>query len=161
MMPMGQGPDLDRISTEAIREVLTTQFRLSVFAASSDEVGWASVNPHGLTGSVSLEGPEIRGEVRLQVPESWLSTLNASLDPVSPDPADRASEMWDLASELCNMVAGRIGAGIAAAGHICTLSTPDVTSGPQNPVEAGPGAKRSHTHWTCAGETLTLTVWIK
>jgi len=161
MMPMGLGPDLDRISTEAIREVLTTQFRLPVFAASSDEVGFASVNPHGLTGSVSLEGSEIRGEVRLQIPESWLSMLNASLGPVSPDPADRASEMWDLASELCNMVAGRIGAGLAAAGHVCTLSTPDVASGPRNPVEPGPGAKRSHTHWTCAGATLTLTVWIK
>lgn len=152
--------ELDRIAAHALREVLLTQFKMSACAASPDESSAAAVE-HWLTGTVKLEGPQIQGEVHLQMSETWLGTLNASLGNGSPDPAVTEGELLDLACELCNMIAGRIGAGLAAAGHLCTLSTPAVIRTRLRQAQTGSGSRCSHTDWTCAGETVTLTVWIK
>jgi CheY-specific phosphatase CheX len=153
--------ELDRIAAHALHEVLAIQFKMAVFAPSPDQSSKAAGDEHWLTGTVNLESPQMKGGVLLQMSEPWLSTLNASLGNASRDPAALRSELLDLAGELCNMVAGRIGAGLAAAGHICALSTPNVIRGRQQGAENGSGIKCSRTSWTCAGGTLTLTVWTK
>jgi hypothetical protein len=153
--------ELDRIAAHALRDVLVTQFKMPDFAASPDQSSSAAGDGDWLTGSVNLESPQMKGGVLLQMSEPWLSTLNASLGNASRDPAARQSELLDLAGELCNMIAGRIGAGLAAAGRICTLSTPHVIRGRPQRADDGSGIKCAHTSWTCAGETLKLKVWIK
>lgn len=152
-------PEMDRIAAHALREVFVNQFKMPAFAAPPDESS-AAADKLWLIGLVNLEGPQMRGGVRLHMSEPWLDKLNASIGNAGGDQAAKESELLDLAGELCNMIAGRIGAGLAAAGRICTLGTPVVTRGRQRQPETGPGIRCSHTHWTCPGGTLTLTAWI-
>jgi hypothetical protein len=161
MIPMYSGLDLDRIAADALREVLGTRFKRPPFPVSPDEIPGAPGDALWLTSSVSLEGTKTQGNVHLQISESLLDPLNDSLGDCSRDPSARESELADLAGELCNMVAGRISAGLAAAGHLLVLSTPIVLRGRQREAATGPATIRSHTNWTCAGGALILTVRIK
>jgi hypothetical protein len=161
MMPMNSDLDLDSIAAEALREVFATCFELQPIPVSPDEMPQALGGALWLIGSVNLEGSQARWSVHLQVSEGLIDQLNTSLGDCSDDAAARESELADLAGELCNMVAGRIGAGLAAAGHLFTLSMPDVYRG--RALETGTDADKwgSCTGWTCAGGTLTLKISIQ
>lgn len=161
MTPPGQALDLDLISSQAMREVMATQFKLVIHPASPDEAGLVAGERRWFTGSVRLEGLRMRGEVCLHLPEAWLDRLNETLGGACRDPAERVGENHDLAGELCNMVAGRICAGLASAGHAFILGTPLVVPGSQRLLEAGFGSRSSTTHWICAGGALVLTTWIR
>lgn len=158
---MNPDPDLDRIVADALREVLGTRFQRPPLPVPAEEIPGAPGDARWLTSSVNLEGAPGPGSVHLQISESLLDPLNASLGGGSSDPSARESELADLAGELANMVAGRISAGLAAAGHLFTLSTPVVLRGRQREAETGPAAIRSRTNWTCAGGALILSVRIK
>ena len=161
MIPMRPGPDFEQIAGEALGGVLATRFKLNPVSVSLDEIPEAPGDVLWMTSSVNLEGTQAQGSVHLQISESLLERINESLGDCSHEPSARESELADLAGELCNMVAGRIGAGLAAAGHLFTMGTPTVLRG-WGP-EAGSGADKwgSHTGWTCGGGTVILTIRIQ
>jgi CheY-specific phosphatase CheX len=161
MIPMNSDLDLDPIAAEALRDVFTSRFEPQLVRVSLDEIPEAPGDTSWLISTVNLEGSQARGSVHLQVSESLMDLLNKSLGDCSDDPSERENERADLAGELCNMVAGRIGAGLATAGHLFTLSTPDVYRG--RALETGTDADKwgSCTGWTCAGGTLTLKILIQ
>lgn len=161
MIPMNSDLDFDPIAAEALRDVFTSRFEPQLVRVSLDEIPEAPGDTSWLISTVNLEGSQARGSVHLQVSESLMDLLNKSLGDCSDDPSERESERADLAGELCNMVAGRIGAGLATAGHLFTLSTPDVYRG--RALETGTDADKwgSCTGWTCAGGTLTLKILIQ
>lgn len=161
MIPMNSDLDLDPIAAEALRDVFATRFELHPLSVSPDEIPQATGDALWLIGSVNLEGKQVRGSVQLQVSEGLMDQLNTSLGDCSDDPAIRESELADLAGELCNMVAGRIGAGLAAAGHLFTLSTPEVCRGRALEMSTDADKECSCTGWTCAGGTLTLKISIQ
>jgi len=161
MMPMNSDLDLDTIAAEALREVFATCFDLQPIPVSLDEMPQVPDDALWLIGSVNLEGSQARGSVHLQVSEGLMDLLNASLGDCSNDPFERESELADLAGELCNMVAGRIGTSLAAAGHLFTLSTPTVCRGHALGKETDVNKWSSDTGWTCAGGTLTLKIRIQ
>jgi hypothetical protein len=158
MPPSISNNELDLIAAAALQSVLAGQFQLPARPASSAEVAQSKAAGPAWTGSVELQGEELAGRVWLQSPGPWIESLNGSLGNGGADPAAREGECLDLAGELCNMMAGRIAAGLAAAGCRYTLSTPTVIRAA--PPPAPPGGKTSQTCWTCAGGVLTLTVWI-
>jgi CheY-specific phosphatase CheX len=161
MIPMNSSLDLDPIAAEALRDVFTTRFERHLVPVSLDEISEVPGDASWLISTVNLEGSQARGSVNLQVSESLMDLLNMFLGDCSNDPSERESERADLAGELCNMVAGRIGTNLAAAGHLFTLSTPDVYRG--RALETGTDADKwgSCTGWTCAGGTLTLKISIQ
>lgn len=161
MIPMSTGPDLDQIAAEALRNVLVTRFKLHPVAVAPNAVPESDGDVLWLTGLMNLEGMHARGNVRLEISKTLLVRLDESLGGSTPDPPARESELADLAGELCNMVAGRIGAGLAAAGIIVTLGTPAVLRERGREAGNGVGKWDSHTDWTCAGGALILKVRIQ
>lgn len=161
MIPMNSSPDLAPIAAEVLRDVFATRFEQHLVPVSLDEIPEAPGDAPWLISTVNLEGSQARGSVHLQVSESLMDLLNASLGDCSNDPFERESELADLAGELCNMVAGRIGTSLAAAGHLFTLSTPTVCRGCALGKETDVNKWSSDTGWTCAGGTLTLTIRIQ
>ena len=161
MTPMNSSLDLDPIAAEALRDVFATRFVLQLVPMSPDEVPEPPGDASWLIGSVKLEGRQARGSVHLQVSEFLMDLLNKSLGDCSNDPSERESELADLTGELCNMVAGRIGAGFAAAGHLFTLSTPAVHRGRTLGKGTDVNKWSSDTGWSCAGGMLTLKIRIQ
>jgi len=161
MTPMNSSLDLDPIAADALRDVFASRFERQLVPVSLDEIPEAPGDAPWLISTVNLEGSQARGSVHLQVSESLMDLLNKSLGDCSNDPSERESELVDLAGELCNMVAGRIGAALAAAGHLFTLSTPTVHRGPTLGKGADADKWSSDTVWTCVGGTLTLKIRIQ
>lgn len=161
MTPMNSCLDLDPIAAESLRDVFATRFERQLVRVSLDEISEAPGDAPWLISTMNLEGSQARGSVHLRVSESLMNLLNTSLGDCSNDPFERESELADLAGELCNMVAGRIGAGLAAAGHLFTLSTPTVYRGRALEKWGDVDKWSSDTGWTCAGGTLTLTIRIQ
>ena len=157
MIPMNPGLNLVPIATEAIRDVLATGFKVRPVPVPLDEIPEASGHGAWMTSSVNLEGKESRGFVHLEISESLLDRLDESLADSRHDSSTRDSDLADLAGELCNMVAGRIGAGLAATGLLFTMNTPVVLRGRRRETDPGAGPRSSQTGWTVGGGALILT----
>ena len=110
-----------------------------------------------LVGSVKLTGGLFSGDVQLQLPEAFVAKLTALLlgrSATSVTDEDAA----DVTGELCNMLAGRVAATLAAAGYSSTLSIPTVARGHRLKLEISPGAKTCWTDWTCEGHLLKVAL---
>jgi hypothetical protein len=151
-------PDLSRLAASALQEVLATQFKLSAVPASPIEIEGAADVSRWLTGLVNLDGARMSGSLRLQLSETWVHKINASLlgrsDAILTD-QDAAS---DLTGELCNMIAGRVAASLVSAGYVSTLSTPSVIRGQLLQPETDAGSEISRSDWASEGQVLRLTV---
>jgi CheY-specific phosphatase CheX len=148
-------PELDSIIASALAEVLTTQFKLSVIASAPADKPNANQNEQCLVGSVKLTGGLFSGDVQLQLPEAFVAKLTTVL--LGPNAASVTSEdSADITGELCNMLAGRIAATLAAAGYSSILSIPIVARGRRLEFENAPGAKTYWTNWTCEGHLLKV-----
>ena len=66
-----------------------------------------------------------------------------------------------MTGELCNMLAGRIAATLAAAGYSSILSVPTVARGRLPEFENAPRAETSWTNWTCEGHLLKVVVAVR
>ena len=146
-------PELGAITASALAEVLATQFKLSVIASAD--------KPHDnqteqcLVGSVKLTGGLFSGDVQLQLPEAFVAKLTTVL--LGPNAASVTDEdAADVTGELCNMLAGRIAATLAAAGYSSILSIPIVARGRRLEFENAPGAQTCWTNWTCEGHLLKV-----
>jgi CheY-specific phosphatase CheX len=151
-------PDLRLVAGRAITEVLATQFKLSAVASAPVDGPIAGQTQPYLVGSVRLTGGRISGGVYLQLPETFATKLTAAL--LGRSAADLAdeSEAADVTGELCNMIAGRVAAGLAASGYSSILSTPTVSRGRRLALETTPGGKTCRSGWTCEGHLLTVTL---
>ncbi len=93
--------------------------------------------------------------MQLQLPEAFVAKLTTVLlgaNAASVTDEDAA----DITGELCNMLAGRIAATLAAAGYSSTLSIPTVARGRRLEFENAPGAKTYWSNWTCEGHLLKV-----
>ena len=151
--------ELGLMAASALQEVLATQFKISVTPAVAGDTSPTKKNEPSLEGSVRLHGPKLFGSLHLQVPAAWAARLNDSLQAPGDSPSSEADQE-DLVGELCNMVAGRLGASLAASGYAGTLSTPDIQRGRFASSEPPPGSQQSRTDWTCEGHLLTLILRI-
>ena len=134
-------PELGRVTASAITEVLATQFKLSAITGSPEQ---------GLVGSVTLTGGRVSGDVHLRLPEAFIAKLAALLLGRSVTSVTHESAA-DVTGELCNMLAGRVAATLAAAGYSSILNI-------QMELEIYPGAKTCRSDWTCEGHLLTVAL---
>ena len=151
-------PELGGITASAITEVLATQFNLSAIA-SAPAKPVAGQFEQCLVGSVQLTGGRISGDVHLQLPEAFIVKLAALLLGQSATSVTDESAA-DVTGELCNMLAGRVAATLAAAGYSSKLSTPAVVRGRRLEREIAPGAKTCLSDWTCEGHLLTVALQV-
>jgi CheY-specific phosphatase CheX len=149
--------ELGRVTARAVTEVLATQFKLSAIASTSADKPVTSAIEEGLVGSVTLTGGRVSGAVHLWVPEALVAKLTALLlgQPTTNVTNESAA---DVTGELCNMLAGRVAANLAAAGYSSKLSTPTVVRDHQLKLEISPGAKTCRSDWTCEGHLLTVAL---
>ena len=148
-------PELSSVTASALAEVLAIQFKLSVFASPPTDEPNARQTEQCLVGSVKLTGGLFSGEVQLQLPDAFVAKLNAEM--LGSNAASVTNEdAADITGELCNMLAGRIAATLAAAGYTSILSIPIVARGRRLEFENAPGAKTSWTNWTCEGHLLKV-----
>ena len=91
------------------------------------------------------------------MPEAFTAKLTALLLGRSATSVTDESAA-DLTGELCNMLAGRVAATLAAAGCSSILSIPIVIRGHQLELEIYPGAKTCRGDWTCEGHLLTVAL---
>jgi CheY-specific phosphatase CheX len=151
-------PDLGPLAARAITEVLATQFKLSAIASAPVDRPIAGQTQPCLVGSVRLTGERISGGVHLQLPETFATKLTAPLLGRSAADVADEGEAADVTGELCNMLAGRVAAGLAASGYSSILSTPTVSRNRRLELETTPGAKTCRSDWTCEGDLLTVTL---
>ena len=155
MIPEPPIPELGSVTASALAEVLATQFKLSVIASGPDEETNSKRTEQCLVGSVKLTGGLFSGDVQLQLPETFVAKLTTVM--LGSDAASVTDEdAGDITGELCNMLAGRIAATLAAAGYASILSIPRVARGRRLEFENAPGAKTSWTNWTCEGHLLKV-----
>ena len=148
-------PELGSVTASALAEVLATQFKLSVIASAPDEETNSKPMEQCLVGSVKLTGGLFSGDVQLQLPEAFVAKLTTVLLGVSAASVTN-EDAADITGELCNMLAGRIAATLAAAGYFSTLSIPTVARGRRLKFENAPGAKTYWSNWTCEGHLLKV-----
>jgi CheY-specific phosphatase CheX len=148
-------PDLGLIGARAITEVFATQFKLSATASAPVDRQIVDQSQRYLVGSVGLTGGRISGGVYLQLPEAFAAKVTAQL--LDRKIADEG-EASDMTGELCNMLAGRVAAGLAAAGYSCIMSTPTVSRDQRLALETPTGAKTCQSDWTCEGHLFTVTL---
>ena len=149
-------PELGRLTANAITEVLATQFKLSAIASVPADKPVTGTPEQCLVGSVKLTGGRVSGDVHLQLPEAFIARLVTLLGRSATSVTDESAA--DLAGELCNMLAGRVAATLAAAGYSSNLSTPTVVCGRRLELEISPGAKTCRSDWTCEGHLLTVAL---
>jgi CheY-specific phosphatase CheX len=155
-----KGPilDLSALTARAITEVLATQFGLSaVVAAVSIEKPIATQAEPCLVGSVRFSGDRISGVAHLQLPAAFAAKVTALLLGQSIVDDDEAE---DMTGELCNMLAGRVAAGLAADGYPSILSIPAVSRDGQFELETVPGNETCRSDWTCEGYLLTVMLQV-
>ena len=99
---------------------------------------------------MTLTGGRVSGDVHLQLPEAFIAKLTALLLGRSVTSVTHESAA-DVTGELCNMLAGRVAATLAAAGYSSILSI-------QMELEISPGAKTCRSDWTCEGHLLTVAL---
>jgi len=150
-------PNLGQIAACAITEVLATQLKLR--ARESQLLKWRNADQREqyLVGSVKPTGDRVSGDVHLQLPEGFAAQMTARLLERSVAQADDGA---DMTGELCNMLAGRVAAHLAAAGYSSALSTPTVSRGRGLEPNAVPGAQTCRSDWTCEGHLLTVTLQV-
>jgi len=149
--------ELGRVTARAVTEVLATQFKLSAIALTSADKPVTSTTEEDLVGSVTLTGGRVSGGVHLRLPEALVAKLTALLlgQATTNVTNERAA---DVTGELCNMLAGRVAASLAAAGYSSELSTPTVVRGHQLELQISPGAKTCRSDWTCEGHLFTVAL---
>jgi CheY-specific phosphatase CheX len=131
-----------------------TQFNLSAIASAAD-MSTADQPEQCLVGSVKLTGGRVSGAVHLQLPQDFAAELTALLmGQHTASVSDEAAA--DVTGELCNMVAGRVAATLAAAGYSSILGTPVVARSRGLVLEAAPDAIACRSDWTCEGHLLTV-----
>jgi CheY-specific phosphatase CheX len=150
-------PELGRVAASAITEVLATQFKLSPIASTPAYEPVTGAPEKCLVGSVTLTGGRVSGGVHLRLPEAFVAKLTALLLGQAATNVTNESAA-DVAGELCNMLAGRVAASLAAAGYSSKLSTPTVVRGHQLELEISPGARTCWSDWTCEGHLLTVAL---
>ena len=75
---------------------------------------------------MTLTGGRVSGDVNLQLPEAFTAKLAALLLGRSVTSVTHESAA-DVTGELCNMLAGRVAATLAAAGYSSIFEHPDGT----------------------------------
>ncbi len=148
-------PDLGPVAARAITEVFATQFKLSATASARVDRRIAAQTQPCLVGSVRLTGGRICGYVHLQLPEAFAAKVTARL--LERSDVDEG-EAADMTGELCNMLAGRVAAGLGAAGYSSILSAPTISRDRRLELETAPGAKTCRSDWTCEGHLLTVAL---
>ena len=105
-------PDLGRVTASVITKVPATQFKLSAITGPPEQC---------LVGSVTLTGGRVSGDVIFQLPEAFMAKVG---NPVAGPKRDERypRNAADVTGELCNMLAGRVAATLAAAGYSSILS---------------------------------------
>jgi CheY-specific phosphatase CheX len=154
MKPEMPIPELGGVVASALAEVLATQFKLPVIASDMPN---ADQSEQCLIGTVKLTGELLSGDVRLELPDAFVAMITAGLHE-SEVARITDEEIVDMTGELCNMLAGRIAATLAAIGHSSILSVPTVARGRLSEFENAPLAETSWTNWTCEGHLLKVVV---
>ena len=153
-------PELGGVVASALAEVLATQFKLPVIASDTPS---ADQSEQCLIGTVKLTGELLSGDVKLELPEAFVAMITAALHE-SEVARITDEEIVDMTGELCNMLAGRIAATLAAAGYSSILSVPTVARGrlAQNSKMLR-APKHTWTNWTCEGHLLkvVVAVWLQ
>jgi CheY-specific phosphatase CheX len=149
-------PNLVPIAARAITEVLATQLKLP--ARESGMVEWrkADQSEQCLIGTVKLTGDRVSGDVHLELPETFAAEVTARL----MGPGVPYDDGADVTGELCNMLAGRVAADLAASGYPSTLSTPTVARGAKLEADITSGAQTCRSDWTCGGHLLAVMLRI-
>jgi CheY-specific phosphatase CheX len=154
MKPEMPIPELGGVVASALAEVLATQFKLAAIASDTQNT---EQSEQCLIGTVKLSGELLSGDVKLELPEAFVARITAALHD-----ADAAcitdEEIVDMTGELCNMLAGRIAATLAAGGYPSFLSVPSVARGHLPGFENASRAKTCRTNWTCEGHLLKVVV---
>jgi CheY-specific phosphatase CheX len=150
-------PDLGPIAARAITEVLATQLNLPTRESALVEWPIAGQPEQSLIGSVKLTGSRVSGDVHVQLPDGFVAKVTGLL--LGRTAAD-AEEAADITGELCNMLAGRVAADLAAAGYSSILSTPKVSRGRRLEPEIAPGAQTCRSDWISGGHLLTVMLQI-
>ena len=147
-------PKLGGVVASALAEVLATQFKLPAIASDTRNT---EQSEQCLIGTVKLSGKLLSGDVKLELPEAFVARITAALH--GSDVARITDEeIVDMTGELCNMLAGRIAATLAATGYSSNLNVPTVARGRLPEFQDGPRAKTCRTNWTCEGHLLKVVV---
>jgi CheY-specific phosphatase CheX len=151
-------PDLGSIAARAVTEVLATQLRL--LATRSESVEWPIADrlDESLVGAVTLAGSRLSGDVELRIPDGFIAKVARLL--LGRCAAD-TEEAADITGELCNMLAGKVAADLAAAGYPTTLSTPTVSRGIELKPDNALGTQTFRSNWTCEGYLLSVMLKIR
>jgi CheY-specific phosphatase CheX len=176
MSPAGSKPDLDRIGGEALRAVLGALLGIPATEVKPVDEAASDAPGPGLLATVQLTGPRVSGVVHLRIPHGFAEEAVFRLHGNKPLPLVSRAEVEDFTGELCNMLAGRVAAGLRLEGYACGLGTPEVVdqsgvgrtcrSAPDLPAGAPAGAPAggfgaTRLDWTCQGHRLTLEMQIR
>jgi CheY-specific phosphatase CheX len=158
MTPASPRPDLRRIAEASLREVLGTLLSLSATLPNSSNQGLFSRPSDQITTAVQLAGPRLSGSVHLHLPRAFITRAAHVLTGLDGSAGETDALQHDTAGELVNMVAGRVAAGLATEGYVCTLGIPSVSHSLPLPSEVHPGMNRGRTELICEGHALSLEV---
>lgn len=144
--------DLNQTAASAVPEVFSTQLKL--YPEESSMAMESSALHHS---SVSIIGERMEASVLLQFSEAFAARATELMIGGECEEDD----IKDVTGELCNMVAGRVKAGLAAAGFVGTLATPIVTSGPFIKLRQMVGSEFCENNWSCEGHAINLQVLLR
>ncbi|CAM8638319.1 COG1406 Predicted inhibitor of MCP methylation, homolog of CheC [Comamonadaceae bacterium] len=148
------------IVSEAVTKVLSTQFGMQAEAskeAAPQLQGYAS----HLSGTVSITGSRVRGDLYLSMPDPLADKLVARMLGGAEDDQASLADKVDVAGEICNMLAGQIGAALSRGGYPNDLSIPEVSHKSDAWTEPRVDHADYQAVWQCAGLPLVLNLTLR
>jgi CheY-specific phosphatase CheX len=156
MTTIAPGP----IVAEAVTKVLSTQFGMQAEASHEKAPQLQGYAAH-LSGTVSITGSRVRGDLSLSMPDPLADKLVARMLGGAEDDEASLADKVDVAGEICNMLAGQIGAALSRSGYANDLSIPQVAHN----SDAWTGPLEDHADyqavWQCAGFPLVLNLALR
>jgi CheY-specific phosphatase CheX len=156
MQSIAPGP----IVESAVTEVLRVQFGLDAEPVSEPShviEGYAS----HLSGTVQLFGSRVQGSLSLAMPDALANKLVALMVGGSEDDDIAAEDKADVAGEICNMLAGKIGQALSKSGYSNDLSVPEVHQGLGDWSTTLLDNAEFNGVWHCAGLPLVLNLALR
>ncbi|NBW50632.1 MAG: chemotaxis protein CheX [Betaproteobacteria bacterium] len=148
------------IVTEAVTKVLSTQFGMQAEASTQAAPKLQGYTSH-LLGTVSITGSRVRGDLYLSMPDPLADKLVARMLGGAEDNEATLADKVDVAGEICNMLAGQIGAALSRSGYANDLSIPEVSHNSDTWTEPLAEHADYHAVWQCAGLPLVLNLALR
>jgi CheY-specific phosphatase CheX len=148
------------IVAEAVTKVLSTQFGMQADASTQAAPQLQGYASH-LSGTVSITGSRVRGDLHLSMPDPLADKLVARMLGGAEDDEASLADKVDVAGEICNMLAGQIGAALSRSGYANDLSIPTVSHNSDTWTESLADHADYHAVWQCAGLPLVLNLALR